>query len=103
MDPLGRMMCTSETYRAMAEATVEVATEVCGGRLLAVHEGGYSTAYVPYCGLATVEAFLGKRTGVDDPFLGIFAGLGGQDRQPHQKAVINAAAALVASVPPGPT
>ncbi len=101
MDPLGRMLCTSETFRAMARMTVEVAGEVCGGRLLAVHEGGYSTAYVPFCGLATIEEFMGKRTGIEDPFLGIFGGMGGQALQPHQKVVIDAAAALVAHVPSG--
>jgi acetoin utilization deacetylase AcuC-like enzyme len=95
------MLCTSETFRTMAKMTVDAASEVCGGRVLAVHEGGYSTAYVPFCGLATIEEFLGKRTGVEDPFMGIFGGMGGQDRQPHQKAVIDAAAALVANVPAG--
>ena len=101
MDPLGRMLCTSETYRAMAKMTIELAAEVCGGRVLAVHEGGYSTAYVPFCGLATIEEFLGRRTGVEDPFMGIFGGMGGQDLQPHQKAVVDEAAALVGRVPAG--
>jgi acetoin utilization deacetylase AcuC-like enzyme len=101
MDPLGRMMAHSETFRALARQTVDLAGEVCGGRLLAIHEGGYSTAYVPFCGLAVFEEMLGQRSGVDDPFLPIFAGMGGQDLQPHQKAVIDAAAGLVARVPAG--
>ncbi len=101
MDPLGRNMATSETYRGLASMTVNLADELCGGRLLALHEGGYSTAYVPFCGLATVEALAGVKTEVGDPFLPIFGGMGGQDLQPHQKAVIDAAAALVARVPSG--
>jgi acetoin utilization deacetylase AcuC-like enzyme len=101
MDPLGRNMATSETYRELCRLTVGLAEDLCGGRLLALHEGGYSTAYVPFCGLATLEEMAGIKTEVGDPFLGIFAGMGGQDLQPHQKAVIDAAAALVAKVPPG--
>ncbi len=101
MDPLGRMMAHSETFRALARQTLELAAELCRGRLLVVHEGGYSTAYVPFCGLAVFEEMLGERSGVEDPFLPIFAGMGGQDLQPHQKAVIDAAAALVARVPAG--
>jgi acetoin utilization deacetylase AcuC-like enzyme len=101
MDPLGRNMATSETYRSIARMTVDLAEELCHGRLLALHEGGYSTAYVPFCGLATLEEFAGIRTKIDDPFLPIFAGMGGQDLQPHQKAVIDSAAALAARVPAG--
>ena len=102
MDPLGRNMSTSETYRAIARQTAALADELCGGRLLALHEGGYSTAYVPFCGLATLEELSGIKTAVDDPFLPIFGGMGGQSLQSHQKAVIDAAAALVARVPTGP-
>ena len=99
MDPLGRNMASSETYRELARLTVGLAEELCGGRLLALHEGGYSTAYVPFCGLATLEAMSGIKTAIDDPYLPIFAGMGGQALQPHQKAVIDAAAALAAKVP----
>jgi hypothetical protein len=34
-----------------------------------VHEGGYSEAYVPFCGLATIEELAGIRTEVTDPML----------------------------------
>jgi acetoin utilization deacetylase AcuC-like enzyme len=101
MDPLGRMLCHSETFRALARMTLDLAEEVCGGRVLAIHEGGYSTAYVPFCGLAVLEEFTGARTGVADPYLAIFEGMGGQELMPHQAAVIDAAAALVARVPAG--
>ena len=101
MDPLGRNMATSETYRQMAMLTVQAAERLCGGRMLALHEGGYSTAYVPFCGLATLEAMSGIKTATDDPFMPIFGGMGGQDLQPHQKAVIDQAAALAAAVPAG--
>ncbi|KVM87147.1 hypothetical protein WT05_11420 [Burkholderia stagnalis] len=45
------------------------AQRLCAGRLVVVHEGGYSEAYVPFCGLAIVEELAGVRTGVADPML----------------------------------
>ncbi len=101
VDPLGRMLAHSETYREMARMTMEVAREVCGGRVLAVHEGGYSTAYVPFCGLAVFEEMCGLRTSVVDPYLAIFEHMGGQLLQPHQTVVIDQAVALLNRVPHG--
>ncbi|MGB6307907.1 MAG: class II histone deacetylase [Steroidobacteraceae bacterium] len=101
MDPLGRMQCTSETYRTMASRIVAAAESLCAGRLVATHEGGYSNAYVPFCGLAVIEEFAGIRTGVADPYLEELMRMGGQDLQPHQAAAIDAAAALVPKVPVG--
>jgi acetoin utilization deacetylase AcuC-like enzyme len=99
MDPLGRMLCTSETYRAMAARIAAAARELCSGRLLATHEGGYSNAYVPFCGLPVLEELSGIRTDVVDPYLEELMQMGGQALQPHQAAVIESAAALAASVP----
>ncbi|HSH42356.1 MAG TPA: class II histone deacetylase, partial [Arenicellales bacterium] len=52
IDPLGRQMAYSDTYRAMTSMIKEVAREICDGRILVTHEGGYSPAYTPFCGLA---------------------------------------------------
>jgi acetoin utilization deacetylase AcuC-like enzyme len=101
LDPLGRMMCHSETYRSLARSAVELAEAHCDGRLLALHEGGYSTWYVPFCGLATMEELAGQRTDVADPYLPLASALGGQELQPHQKTIIESAAALVSRVPAG--
>jgi len=90
-DPLGRMLLHSETYREMTRDLVTVAREVCGGRLLGCHEGGYSTAYVPFCGLAVMEELSGISTGVADPFLEFLQGMGYHELQTHQDAVIRAA------------
>ncbi len=95
MDPLASMMMTSDGYRKLTKTVLDVAREVCGGRLVACHEGGYSPAYVPYCGLAILEEMAGVRTGLEDPLLGLLAAFGGQDLQPHQDAVIREAAKLV--------
>jgi acetoin utilization deacetylase AcuC-like enzyme len=101
MDPLGRMLCTSETYRGMAARIVAAADSLCSGRLIATHEGGYSNAYVPFCGLAVIEEFSGSRTEVEDPYLDELMHMGGQQLQLHQAAAIDAAAQLVKGIPAG--
>jgi len=100
MDPLGRMLCHSETYRTLARMTLELADDVCAGRVVMLHEGGYSTAYVPNCGLAVFEEMCGHRTGIPDQFMPIFEHMGGQELQPHQAALITQAEELVRRVPP---
>jgi len=91
-DPLGRMMVHSDGYRRMTRLLMEVADEVCDGRLVLSHEGGYSATNVPYCGLAVMEELSGIRTAVADPWLPHMERWGGQDLQPHQEAAIDRAA-----------
>lgn len=69
VDPLARMLLHSESFRVMTERVREAANRLCGGRLVLVHEGGYSEAYVPFCGLATMESLSEIRTEVTDPML----------------------------------
>src|ERR1700704_3862457 len=94
MDPLASMMMTSDGYRTLTQTVLECAHDVCGGRLVACHEGGYSPAYVPYCGLAILEEMAGVRTGLADPLLALLAAFGGQEIQPHQEAVVREAEKL---------
>ena len=93
-DPLARQMMTADGYRQLTTMLLDAADRLCAGRLVMTHEGGYSPSYVPFCGLAVLEAMSGHDTGVDDPFEPIFSGFAGQDVQPHQTEVIEAAAAL---------
>jgi acetoin utilization deacetylase AcuC-like enzyme len=93
MDPLARMMVHSAGYRRLTRIMLDVAEEVCEGKLVVEHEGGYSSAYVPYCGLAIVEELAGVRGTIDDPFLPVFEGMAGQELQPHQDTAISAAEA----------
>ncbi len=58
-DPLGRMSVTTEGFRAMSAMITEVAASVCGGRLVALQEGGYSIDHMPFCTLAIIEAMAG--------------------------------------------
>lgn len=69
LDPLARMLLHSETYRSMTAMVGEVADQICGGKLAVIHEGGYSEAYVPFCGQAVVEALLEVASEVVDPAL----------------------------------
>lgn len=68
-DPLARMQAHSGTFRAMTRQVMALADELCGGRLVCMHEGGYAEAVVPFCGLAIVEELSGHRTAVEDPTL----------------------------------
>lgn len=97
-DPLGRMMLHSGTYREMTRMLKQAAAELCGGRLMMTHEGGYSAAYVPYCGLAVLEELSGVRTQIDDPFLATFAAYAGQELRPHQQQAIDKARELVGAI-----
>lgn len=92
VDPLGRMMMHSGGYRSLTRMVMEAADELCGGRLLLAHEGGYSPNMVPYCGLAVMEQLSGLNSGIVDPMLAIMEGYGHQSLQPHQAAAIDAAA-----------
>ncbi|WP_300725537.1 class II histone deacetylase [Pseudomonas sp.] len=69
VDPMARMLLHSESFRLMTRALRQAAERLCQGRLVLVHEGGYSEVYVPFCGLATIEELVGVRTEVDDPML----------------------------------
>lgn len=69
LDPLARMLAHSDTFRAMTARLMQAADTLCQGRLVMVHEGGYSEAYVPFCGQALMETLSGQRTQVIDPFL----------------------------------
>ncbi|MEM7471234.1 MAG: class II histone deacetylase [Pseudomonadota bacterium] len=68
IDPLSRMLATQDTFRAMTEQVMEAADDLCDGRLVMVHEGGYSEAYVPFCGHATLAQMSGSAITAPDPF-----------------------------------
>ena len=67
-DPLSRMLCSAETYAEMTRRTLALARDVAGGRLVLVHEGGYSEVHVPFCGHAVLEVLTGSRHTAPDPF-----------------------------------
>ena len=90
-DPLGRMLLTAEAYRDLTKELMAIAADACDSKLVLSHEGGYSKRYVPFCGLATIEALSGFRTEISDQ-----AGrddMPGQELTPAQKALIEEIAA----------
>jgi acetoin utilization deacetylase AcuC-like enzyme len=97
-DPLGRMMLHSEGYRDLTRMLMNAAFDLCSGRLVMAHEGGYSESYVPFCGLAIIEELCGARTEIRDPFLDLAKNRAYQDLQSHQEAVIEQARSLLADI-----
>ncbi|MHB1809613.1 MAG: class II histone deacetylase [Solirubrobacteraceae bacterium] len=91
-DGHARLMLHSRAYRELTGELVEAARRLCDGRLVVIHEGGYQPGYAPFCGVAVLEALSGIDSGVEDPLLSTFEGYGYQELQPHQEAVIAAAA-----------
>ncbi len=67
MDPLGRMFCSAATFRTLTARVMAAADQLCGGRLVLVHEGGYSEVHVPFCGHAVLEELSGSTRHVPDP------------------------------------
>lgn len=72
IDPMARMLATAETFRQMTLKIKDLAGRICGGKLVLVHEGGYSEPYVPFCGHATIEALSGSAITAPDPFAQTF-------------------------------
>jgi acetoin utilization deacetylase AcuC-like enzyme len=98
-DPLARLMVHSDGFREMTRVVRECADDICGGRLVMCHEGGYAKAYVPFCGLATIEALSGIDSGVEDPFLPAYSALPYQDLQPQQELIVSRAEGQIQSIP----
>lgn len=79
-DPIARMLCTAETFGEMTARVKSLAGRVCDGRLLLVHEGGYSEAYVPFCGHRVLEELSGSAHVAPDPMAATVAA-----RQPNDQ------------------
>ena len=70
LDPLAQNMLTMAGFRTVSTLMLDLAEEICDGRLLMLQEGGYSVAYVPYCTLAAVEPLVGADLGIADLYAG---------------------------------
>ena len=66
LDPMAQMMVTMQGYRQLSQLMVDLAEEVCDGRLVMLQAGGYSASYVPYCTAAVVEPLLDIDLGIVD-------------------------------------
>jgi acetoin utilization deacetylase AcuC-like enzyme len=65
-DPLGGMRVSEAGFRQWGVSLRELAAEICGGRVLAVLEGGYDLAALPRLVEAHLEGLNGEiRRGID--------------------------------------
>ena len=71
-DPLGRMLATADTFTQMTRQVMALADAVCDGKLVMVHEGGYSETYVPFCGHNVLQEMSGSQIAAPDPFAEVF-------------------------------
>ena len=60
-------MASAETFAAMTRMTKSVATDMCDGRLVLVHEGGYSETHAPFCGHAAIAELTASSITAPDP------------------------------------
>ena len=87
-DPLSHMLLVANHYRTMTQKVMAAADELCGGRVVASHEGGYCDFYVPLCGVAVIETLAGISSGIKDPYAGTEF-VANQDLLPHQQTRVN--------------
>ena len=96
-DDLVKRLRTRSTNLVDADIwMMDAADRLCGGRLVLIHEGGYSDMYTPYCGLRIVETLSGLQSGVPDGTLTYGDNAVIHD---HERAAVAAAAANVERVP----
>ena len=95
-DPMARMMLHPEAFGTMTRRIMAAADELCDGRVLMCHEGGYHRPSVPFHGLAVIEALSGHKGTVGDPFTPLIAAMSYQDLQPQQDAAIGIAERFIA-------
>ncbi|WP_414832669.1 class II histone deacetylase [Afifella sp. YEN Y35] len=90
VDPLGRMLTSASTFRQMTRILMERALELCGSRLVVVHEGGYSELHVPFCGHQVIETLSRSQIHAPDPLEERIAGQQPSPRaQAFQRVLIN--------------
>jgi acetoin utilization deacetylase AcuC-like enzyme len=82
----------------MTRLLMKAAAELCGGKIVMIHEGGYSESYVPYCGLAVLEEMSGVKTSIEDQWAPLMAKWGQQALEPHQAAAIARAEQLLDNI-----
>ncbi len=97
-DPLGRMLVTAQGYADMTRMLMNVAEEVCDGRIIMTHEGGYNAVYSPFCGLFVMQELSGVKK-LADPFGKRINQYPGQELTAAQIELISHSAALVDELP----
>ena len=68
LDPLASERLTIPGYAALIETLLELADELCHGRLVGVLEGGYNLDVLAHAVLTTLRTLAGANEGPSDPF-----------------------------------
>jgi acetoin utilization deacetylase AcuC-like enzyme len=96
-DPLGQTLVCAPEFGYWTKLMKRVANDHCKGRLMMLHEGGYSKEMVPFCGLFAIQELCGISTEIKDPFAHLYQ-LGGHDLEKHQDELITKCEAFVAEL-----
>ena len=94
-DPLARLMLSADGYRYMANQMIQLAEKYAKGRIICLHEGGYSESYVPFCSHAIIEELSGITTDVLDPFVYAMAGTTYNELLEHQRVRVDEVRRLI--------
>jgi acetoin utilization deacetylase AcuC-like enzyme len=87
-DMAGAMIISTEGFRGIAEMLMAAADELCEGRMVLEHEGGYNSSNTPFPALALLETVCGIRTGINDSHYPMIKDSPDQKLQAHQDEVI---------------
>ena len=94
-DPLGRMLLNSDDFRWMTRQLKKAAADICDGKLVMLHEGGYAPHLVPFLAHAVFEELCDCQSAVSDPFLKALTSPWAGIILPHQQEYLdNARASL---------
>jgi acetoin utilization deacetylase AcuC-like enzyme len=80
-----------EDFRWMTAAVMAAADELCGGRLVLSHEGGYHAPSAPFMALPIFEQLSGVASGVANPIAARMSGMPPSILHQHQEAAVEAA------------
>jgi len=90
LDPFSRMMVSSAWYVTATESLMKLADRHCDGRLVFCHEGGYSSAVMPFCVVNVIETLMDRKIKTVDPYRQEILGYGGHECTKEQSDVIDA-------------
>lgn len=64
-DPLGNMYLSTAAFAKLNEVILKLASDLCGGRLVMVQEGGYNIEAMAACASTCINQLLGDDAAVD--------------------------------------
>jgi len=93
MDPLARMNLGSRTFHYFGQIIQQLAHDFCQDTIFCFHEGGYSSAHVPFSCLAFLQGLCAQNNSqnIHCPFQDELDAMGplNNELQPHQQTIID--------------